>query len=142
MDRRDYITVFRRKGMVGGSHMGGLRSGSSLHSKLFSTTLRRRQTITPIKAEGSTMRNITKHPNTLAPLLRLWEAWKSFARAMGGFQSRILLGLFYFLIVTPFGIGVRVFGDPLLLRRARRSSNWVPRSEATEAGLNEARKQF
>ncbi len=51
MDRRDYITVFRRKGMVGGSHMGGLRSGSSLHSKLFSTTLRRRQTITPIKAE-------------------------------------------------------------------------------------------
>jgi hypothetical protein len=61
---------------------------------------------------------------------------------MGGFQSRILLGLFYFFVVTPFGMGVRAFGDPLHLGRARRSSNWIPRNDTTPANLDEAKKQF
>jgi hypothetical protein len=61
---------------------------------------------------------------------------------MGGFQSRILLGLFYFLIVTPFGMGVRIFSDPLLLRQVRRLSNWIPRNDTTPAHLDEAKKQF
>lgn len=81
-------------------------------------------------------------PSPHAPLPRLWEGWKSFARAMGGFQSRILLGLFYFLIVTPFGMGVRAFGDPLLLRRARKLSNWIPRNETSPTSIDEAKKQF
>ena len=88
------------------------------------------------------MRNITKHPTTLAPLLKLWEGWKAFARSMGGFQSRILLSLFYFFIVTPFGAAVRIFGDPLHLRRAEGPSNWIPKNETTIANLDEAKKQF
>ena len=88
------------------------------------------------------MRNITKHPNTFAPLLRWWEGWKSFGRVMGGFQSRILLGLFYFFIVTPFGVAARILGDPLHLGRSERSSNWLPRNDATDVSLDGARKQF
>ena len=71
-----------------------------------------------------------------------WEDWKSFARVMGGFQSRLLMGLFYFFIVMPFGVAVRIFGDPLHLRRVERSSNWTPRNDATNISLDEARKQF
>jgi hypothetical protein len=61
---------------------------------------------------------------------------------MGGFQSRLLLGLFYFFIVTPFGLGVKAFSDPLLLRRTRKLSNWIPRNDTTPANLDEAKKQF
>lgn len=81
-------------------------------------------------------------PSPLAPLLKWWEGWKSFSREMGNFQSRILLGLFYFFVVTPFGIGVRAFGDPLNLRRAGRSSNWKSRDDAADISLDEGRKQF
>ncbi len=81
-------------------------------------------------------------PSTLAPLLRLWEGWKSFARLMGGFQSRVLLSLFYFFVVTPFGLGVRVFGDPLFLRQTRKLSNWIPRDETSPTSIEEAKKQF
>ena len=83
-----------------------------------------------------------QHPTTLPPLPRLWEGWKSFARAMGEFQSRILLGLFYFFIVTPFGVAVRIFGDPLHFRRVEGSSNWIPRNDTTPANLDETKKQF
>jgi hypothetical protein len=83
-----------------------------------------------------------QRPGTLAPLQQLWESWKSFATAMGGFQSRLLLGLFYFFVVTPFGAAVRIFGDPLHLSRAEGSSNWIPRNETTIANLDEAKKQF
>jgi len=61
---------------------------------------------------------------------------------MGGFQSRILLGLFYFLVVTPFGLGVKAFSDPLHLRRTEGPSNWIPRNDTTPAHLDEAKKQF
>ena len=94
------------------------------------------------RASVSTDTSAPQHPSPLAPLLKWWESWKSFAHAMGGFQSRILLGLFYFLIVTPFGIGVKAFSDPLHLRRAERSSNWIPRDDATPANLDETKKQF
>ena len=73
---------------------------------------------------------------------RFWEGWKSFARSMGGFQSRLLMGLFYFFIVTPFGVALRIFGDPLHLRRTKESSNWIPRNDPANIGLDEVRKQF
>jgi len=83
-----------------------------------------------------------QHSSPFAPLLKLWEHWKSFARAMGEFQSRILLGFFYFVVITPFGLGVRAFSDPLSLRRQARPSNWISRRESTLANLDEAKKQF
>jgi hypothetical protein len=61
---------------------------------------------------------------------------------MGGFQSRILLGVFYFFVVTPFGLGVRALSDPLGLRRPEKPSNWIARNETTLANLDEAKKQF
>jgi hypothetical protein len=61
---------------------------------------------------------------------------------MGEFQSRILLNLFYFFVVTPFGVAVRIFGDPLHLRRAEGSSNWISRDDAVDVNLDEAKKQF
>lgn len=47
-------------------------------------------------------------------------------RYIGDFQSRMLLTLFYFTIVVPFALIVRICTDPLRVR-SRRRSGWVSR---------------
>lgn len=70
-----------------------------------------------------------------------WEWWKVFARALGNYQGRILFAFFYFVIVTPFGIGVRLFSDPLKVKQAARATNWLERSSMPQE-LETAREQF
>ncbi|MFL5381764.1 MAG: hypothetical protein ACJ8GN_04545 [Longimicrobiaceae bacterium] len=40
------------------------------------------------------------------------SAWKRFARRMGNFQARLILGAAYFLLVTPFALIERFRADP------------------------------
>jgi hypothetical protein len=51
----------------------------------------------------------------LSPMLfkRIWERWKKIARAIGDFQARIILMIFYFVILAPFAFILRLAGDPL-----------------------------
>jgi hypothetical protein len=72
---------------------------------------------------------------------KVWRRWKAFAVQMGNFQSRILLTLFYFIIVTPFGLLVRLFSDPLQMRRSGQPPLWAERP-ASDAHLEDARRQF
>ncbi|MBU1262914.1 hypothetical protein KJ640_08225, partial [bacterium] len=50
---------------------------------------------------------------------RLWEKWKVLAQRIGNFQARILLSVFYFIIVAPFGLMIRVFFDPLSIKKKK-----------------------
>jgi hypothetical protein len=72
---------------------------------------------------------------------KLWAKWKAFAQIVGDFQARILLTLIYFIIVTPFGVLVRVLSDPLKLKHTPHSSTWFPKP-AEGATLENARRQF
>jgi hypothetical protein len=45
-------------------------------------------------------------------LKRIWQAWKELAHRIGNFQARVILTIFYALLV-PFGLGTRLFSDPL-----------------------------
>lgn len=58
-------------------------------------------------------------------LRRFWQWWLRTAEVIGNFQSRVVLTLFYAIIVMPFGICVRLFSDRLRLR-GHRSSAWTP----------------
>jgi hypothetical protein len=49
-------------------------------------------------------------------LKRAWQAWKEFAHKIGNFQARVLLTFFYG-ILAPFGLGTRLFSDPLRIKR-------------------------
>jgi hypothetical protein len=71
----------------------------------------------------------------------IWESWKGFAREMGNYQSRILLTFFYFVAVAPFGLLVRLFGDPLQTKLSTGSSFWITRAPVNTE-LDEARRQF
>lgn len=72
-----------------------------------------------------------------SPLKRLWEGWKEIASYIGDFQSRLILTVFYFVVLTPFGLLTRCFVKPLNPRH----SGWLPR-EVRAATLEAGRLQF
>ncbi len=60
-------------------------------------------------------------------LKHAWQGWKRIARAIGNFQARVLLTIFYAVFVFPFGVAVRLFSDPLRIKR--RPTHWIERAD-------------
>jgi hypothetical protein len=66
------------------------------------------------------------------------RGWMRFAVALGHVNSRVLLTLVYYLIVTPYGVVSRLAGrDPLRRRGGGAASHWVERK-----ATRQAREQF
>ncbi len=74
-------------------------------------------------------------------LARAWAAWKRAARVVATVQAHVLLTLFYFVIVPPFALVVRLSRDPLGLAEPKGGSYWLPRSPS-EPGPTGGRRQF
>lgn len=70
---------------------------------------------------------------------KLWNGWKKAAHKIARVQAKILVTLFYFLILVPVGALFRVFGwDPLASRgfRSSKTSNWkdvAPKDQSLES---------
>lgn len=65
------------------------------------------------------------YPKGLAPL---YKVWMTFGHALGWVNARAILGLVFFVIVTPIGLVMRLFGkDPLRLRRS--TTYWIERDK-------------
>lgn len=56
---------------------------------------------------------------------RAWRAWSRLAHKIGNFQARVLLTLLYAILVLPFGMIVRLFADPLRIKK--RPDRWLDR---------------
>ncbi len=56
-------------------------------------------------------------------LKRVWQAWTRLAHKIGNFQARVLLTVLYAVLVLPFGIIVRLFADPLRIKK--RPTRWI-----------------
>jgi hypothetical protein len=56
-----------------------------------------------------------------------WRGWRRVARKIGAVQSRIVLAVFYFVLLAPFAVALRRT-DPLRLR-ATPSWPWLPDGE-------------
>src|SRR5713101_2035871 len=69
-----------------------------------------------------------------------WDRWKKIAHAVGVVQTRILMVIFYFIVVYPLGLIMKRTGDPLHLTRPR-DSNWTAHRQE-EPGIDTARRQF
>jgi hypothetical protein len=69
-----------------------------------------------------------------------WAHWKKIAHAVGVVQTRVLMVIFYFIVVLPIGLIMRLRGDPLHLK-APTDSNWTPHRHE-EPSLDSARRQF
>ncbi len=72
---------------------------------------------------------------------RAWERWKVIAKKIGAFQSRVILTLFYVLIVPVFALIVKLFKDPLHLRSHKGESYWIER-KTPHPDESTARRQF
>jgi len=59
---------------------------------------------------------------------RIWEGWKKIARKIGDFNARVILTVFYLVLLMPFAIVVKLFTDPLEIKKNARTG-WLPREE-------------
>jgi Saxitoxin biosynthesis operon protein SxtJ len=66
------------------------------------------------------------------------KAWMRFASALGHLNSRVLLSLMYYLVMTPYGFVMRLAGRDALRRRAKRQESYWIRRKATR----QTREQF
>jgi len=71
-------------------------------------------------------------------LKQVWSLWKRIAEAIGNVIGRLVLTVFYFTILAPFGLGVRSWSDPLAMK-VRRDLKWVSR-EVDSPSLDKARR--
>lgn len=65
-------------------------------------------------------------PSLLRPV---YVAWMKFAFVLAWINTRIILGLFFFLVLTPIGLAMRLAGKDILDQRIDRSakSYWAKR---------------
>jgi len=66
----------------------------------------------------------------LYPLMRpVYTVWMLFAFALGWINTRVLLGAFYYLVMTPIGLILRLRGKDVLDEKIDRgaSSYWIRR---------------
>lgn len=62
--------------------------------------------------------------------LKFQRGWMRFAALLGAINSRILLALIFYSIITPYGLLTRLFGRDVLRRRGpRRTTYWIARKE-------------
>ncbi len=66
-----------------------------------------------------------------------WDRFNIIGSIIGDVQSRILITAFYFTILVPFGIGSRLFSDPL---HHNAQATWLDRP-ATPDDLDSAHQQ-
>jgi hypothetical protein len=72
-------------------------------------------------------------------LRQIRKKWMVFAHKVEAFNTRAALTLVFFTVVAPFALFLKLFRDPLTLRRGR-SSGWV-QTNMPEEKLAEARRQ-
>jgi hypothetical protein len=60
-------------------------------------------------------------------LKRAWAAWKAFGHKVGNFQARVLLTIFYGVLMLPFGLAARLFSDPLRIKK--RPDAWLDHAD-------------
>jgi hypothetical protein len=78
-------------------------------------------------------------PRVLAPAER-W--WMRFAEVLGRVNARIILTVFWILVMTPVGFVRRLFGDPLdRSMRSGQTSVWV-RRPVEPVDVDRYRQQF
>lgn len=69
-----------------------------------------------------------------------WSGWKAFGHFLGDWLARVVLTIFYFTVFVPFGLGVRIFADPLFIKK-QPDQRWQSRTTGDRT-LQELRRQF
>ena len=72
---------------------------------------------------------------------RLWEGWKKIAQKIGDFNARVILTIFYFILLSPFALLMKLFTDPLEIKN-KEHVGWHDKENNTElSALENAKRQ-
>jgi len=71
----------------------------------------------------------------------VWAGWKRVARKIGDVQGRLLLILFYFLLLAPFALVVRWWSDPLAIKSGT-PRGWRRKGDEGGTAMQRASQQF
>jgi len=91
-----------------------------------------RQTDSISRRQRESSRNLVK---------KLWGEWQGLFNRAGSFQSRIILSLFFLIVVSPLALAVKTFSDPLRIKHPGNGSYWLAKMK-TKADLEQFRRQF
>jgi len=72
-------------------------------------------------------------------LRTLWKRWKRVAKKIGDVQARLLLTVFYFVVLAPFALVVRWRTDPLGIKPGS-PRGWHPRGKIDADEWERARR--
>jgi hypothetical protein len=74
-------------------------------------------------------------------LKAFWTRWKAFGHWLATVQSHAMLCVFYFIVLGPFALVMRIFADPLRLR-SKTATGWLQRAAPQGDVTQLARRQF
>lgn len=78
----------------------------------------------------------------MAGVLRMaLDRWKRIGKKIGDMQARVLLTLFYFVLLSPFALALRRWSDPLSINPGA-PRGWRPKAEPGGASMEQATRQF
>lgn len=70
-----------------------------------------------------------------------WSRWRAMSQKAADVQARVLLTVFYFTVMLPFGVVFGLFKDPLRIKQRPSGSYWVERKPSSGT-LADAKRQF
>ncbi len=76
-------------------------------------------------------------PAVLAPMLLrpVQRGWMRVAEPVGRFNTKLILGLVFYLVFTPTGLIRRLIADPLVLRKGKTDSYRKPSRQRTAQSM-------
>jgi len=70
-----------------------------------------------------------------------WARWRELSQKAADTMARVLLTVFYFTVMLPFGIVFGLMKDPLRIKQRPTGSYWMERKPTSET-LADAQRQF
>ena len=80
------------------------------------------------------------YPKLLLPIHKLWMA---FSVVLGYFSTRLILGILFYLVITPMGLIAKLFGTDFLDRKIEKNKEtyWILREDELNT-KEETERQF
>ena len=92
--------------------------------------------------EMSTIQRKKKEVKKKSLLRKIWDGWKKIARKIGDFNARVILTIFYLILLMPFALMIKAFSDPLEIKKSSHKG-WHTREENPDVTpMERAARQF
>lgn len=74
---------------------------------------------------------------------RIWNGWKKVARKIGDFNARVILTVFYIVVLSPFALMLKIFTDPLNIKKGSDKKGWRLREDKDDlTPMERSQRQF